>query len=274
MGRKGHPEAIPASQAAAQILTFLSQHAPHSTILKPLVARTPGQPAPRRHSPLFPRRPRALPAGFRAEAGGVGVGGLGFSVQESVIVVLGQRKLFQIHLPHGPEVREGIPDIQSLLDPRNATKPGAGCLAGFGSSILRRGGLAPLPSFCVPTKKKGGGRVPPRQKQRCFGPNNEYGQLRSSARVGLHRVSPDKNSERNFLGRSGLDIWCPVPPGDKVAFLVAQPRRVPLTSQCQAWRATQLENSKEKARGLISLPSFALAIAPWEGKVAAVGLQL
>lgn len=101
--------------------------------------------------------PRALPAGFLAEAGGVGVGGLGFSVQETVVVVLGQRNLFQVHLHRGPEVREGIPDIQSLWDPRNA-KPGAGWLAGFGSPILQRGGLAtPLPSFCFPTEKKEGG---------------------------------------------------------------------------------------------------------------------
>lgn len=38
----------------------------------------------------------------------VGFGKLGFSVQESVIVVLGQ-----VHLLFSPEVREGAPEIQS-----------------------------------------------------------------------------------------------------------------------------------------------------------------
>lgn len=71
--------------------------------------------------------PRSVPAGFRAKAGGVevGVGKLGFSVQESVIVVLGQ-----VHLLLSPEVREGAPEIQSLWIPEMLSLGGGGALPG------------------------------------------------------------------------------------------------------------------------------------------------
>lgn len=84
-------------QQAAQIITFLSQVSTPSTIPKPLVALAP--------SPT-------------SRCG------------------LGQRKLFQVHLLilRGPEVREGAPETQSLLNPINA-KLEEGWLAGFGSPI-------------------------------------------------------------------------------------------------------------------------------------------
>lgn len=103
LGRKGHPKTILADHAA-QILTFLSQHAPPSTMLKLLVAWAPSP-----QSATFFLTPRSRPAGFCAKVGGVEVeiGKLGFSVQESVIVVLGQ-----VHLLLSPEVREWAPEIQ------------------------------------------------------------------------------------------------------------------------------------------------------------------
>lgn len=56
------------------------------------------------------------------------MGALGFAAQESVLMTLGRRKLLPVHLLRGPEVREGPPDVRTLLAPRNA-EPGTGALS-------------------------------------------------------------------------------------------------------------------------------------------------
>lgn len=67
--------------------------------------------------------------------------------------------------------------------------------------------------------------------------------------MGLHQASPNKLGELSFLGRSRLGTRCPVPPRDKVIFLVVQLKQLPLTSQVLLVGRGRLKMSEGKARG-------------------------
>lgn len=269
MGRKGHPETIPAGQAS-QILTLLSQPAPPLTIPKTLAAQAPVFPAPRRRSPPLPRHPEPsrLPYAVCGVCAEVGWGlGAGIPGPRKCTCDLGLEKV----APRSPtpRLRGGgggsrrpdspfwVPETLSLRQER---------LAGFSRTGTR---WSSSPSFCIlksegngPTKAKG-------EEQRM--------RLAESPRKG--RPAPgwprQKRGEQSFPGRSRLGIWCPVPPGDKVALLVALPRRVPLASQALRAGRGVLPSWKcrRRKRGANFVAFFRAGFAPRVKNVAAVGPQ-
>jgi hypothetical protein len=159
LGREGHSETIPPSQAA-QILTFLSQRGP-SQQSRTLVARA----SPASLPPLVVAHPFSDAPGSRGHrlCRSGQRGGLGFAALESVVVTWGRGKLLPVHLLRARRWGRGLPtSLRYFLGPRNAM---AGTRAVSWVPRAKARWTSPHPSA---SGKPGG-------KERLFGRNIECG---------------------------------------------------------------------------------------------------